>query len=78
MGWTKEKGNHELAKGTKVSIDGKRHGNLWSNLKRHFPLKDKDLVIANLGKKKVTGYPQPIYQYRVMLLEDLKNKLGKK
>jgi len=86
--WEKEKGQYEAPKGTKATMNLKRHASLYRNVMRLTkdgaePLKDKEVVIANLGKRtfetpkaprgKATGY-----EYRVMLLEDLKKKLGKK
>lgn len=81
--YTKEKGQFEAAAGSEASINWKRHASLWRNIQEFFPLKDKELVVANLGKRtfetpkapsgKATGY-----EYRIMLLADLKKKLGKK
>lgn len=91
--WSKEKfkadpeyKGHEAKAGTKVSMNLARH----AALKRMFlrlignqSAIDKELVIANLGKRtfktpkapkgKATGF-----DYRVMLLADLKAKMKKK
>jgi len=81
--YSKEKGEFVADKGTKVSINLKRHAALERMFKRFLPCKGKELVIANLGKRtfktpkaprgKATGY-----DYRIMLLEDLKKLMGRK
>jgi len=67
-----------LEAGTKAKFNGKRHGALWKGIQRNVPLTGKELVIANLGARKVRGFPQPVYDYRIMSLANLKKKLGKK
>jgi len=88
--WEKERAQadknykgHEAPAGTKVSMNLARHASLARMFKRHLPSTDKKLVIANLGKRtfntpkapqgKATGY-----DYRVMLLAELKKKMKKK
>lgn len=88
MVYTKEKGEYEAPKGTLVSMNLKRHASLFRRFKDVFftnntwSCKDKEIVIANLGKRtfqtpkapkgKATGY-----DYRIMLLADLKAKMKK-
>jgi len=86
--WEKEKANYEAPKGTKATMNIKRHADLYRSVMRltndgKVPLQGQEVVIANLGKRtfetpnapsgKATGF-----QYSVMLLADLKKKLGKK
>ena len=88
--WEKEKAKadsnykgHEAPKGTKVSMNLARHAALARMFKRHLPSTDKELVIANLGKRTFKTLKAPRgkatgYDYRVMLLADLKKKMKKK
>lgn len=70
----------ELPAGTEVAIDIGRHAALRRCLKQFEPLTDKDIAIANLGMKTRRWKGKTIngYDYRAMLYEDLKKKVGKK
>ena len=86
--YTKEKGEYEAEKGTMVSMNLKRHASLFRRFKDMFfknnqwTCKDQEIAIGNLGKRtfktdkaprgKATGY-----DYRIMLLADLKAKMKK-
>lgn len=72
--------------GTEVAMNMKRHSGLWRQFEKHLvngTADGKELVIANLGKRtfktpnapsgKATGY-----DYRVMLLAELKQKMKEK
>jgi len=72
--------------GTEVAMNMKRHSGLWRQFEKHLvngTADGKELVIANLGKRtfktdkapsgKATGY-----DYRVMLLSELKAKMKEK
>ena len=92
--WDKEKFNvdkknykgHEAPAGTKVSMNLARHAALKRMFLRCIGTQsavDKELVIANLGKRtfKTPKAPRGTatgYDYRVMLLADLKKKIKKK
>lgn len=86
--WTKENGQFEAPKGTKTTMNLKRHAGLYRAAMRISELKptgltDKEVVIANLGKRtfKTPKAPRGTatgYEYRVMLLAELKKKLEKK
>jgi len=81
--WSKEKANFTADKGTKVTMNMKRHASLWRQFKRLLPCTGKEVVIANLGKRtfktdkapkgKATGY-----DYRVVLLSELQALMKKK
>lgn len=70
-------------KGTKVAMDMKRHASLWRQFEKFLPADTKELVIVNLGKRtfktdkapsgKATGY-----DYRVVLLSEMKKQLKEK
>jgi len=88
--WNKEKAKanknykgHEAPAGTKVSMNLARHKALARMFTRHLPSTNKELVIANLGKRTFKTPKAPRgeatgYDYRVMLLADLKRKMKKK
>jgi len=83
--YTKKEGEYEAPKGTQASMNLKRHAALYRNFKRMFPegtsCVGAEIVIANLGKRKfetekfgtVSGY-----DYRIMELAELKEKMKKK
>jgi hypothetical protein len=82
--YTKTEGEYSAPKGTKASMNLKRHAGLYRNFKRLFPEGkspvDVEIVIANLGKRtfktdktasgKATGF-----DYRIMLLAELKKQI---
>ena len=86
--WEKERGQYDAPAGTKATMNLKRHADLYRSVMRltndgKTPLNGQEVVIANVGKRtfktdkaprgKATGF-----EYRVMLLADLKKQLGKK
>jgi len=80
--YSKEEGEYEAAKGTKASMNLKRHKALYRNFKRLFPEGkspvNAEIVIANLGKRKFKTKEYGVvsgYDYRVMFLADLKKKI---
>lgn len=80
-----DKANQEefkAPKGTKASINLKRHAALWRIVSKNFmPTTGKELVIANLGKRNFTtkdGKKASGYDYRVMTVEEIKAKMKKK
>jgi len=79
----KEGTEHEAPKGTKVTMNLKRHASLWRNFQKFLPSTNKELVIINVGKRtfktpkapkgKATGY-----DYRIYTLAEMKEKMRKK
>ena len=78
----KEGAPHEASKGTKVTMNLKRHASLWRAFQKFLPSTNKELVIINLGKRtfktdkaprgKATGY-----DYRIYSLAEFKEKMRK-
>lgn len=71
---------HEAPAGTKASMNLKRHSSLWRIFSKNFlPADGKEVVIANLGKREFKdkeGKLRKGYDYRIMNLADLKEKMA--
>ena len=72
-----------VPKGTKVSMDMKRHASLWRQFEKFLPADGRELVIVNLGKRTFETKKAPSghatgYDYRIVTLAEMKAKLKQK